>query len=348
MEILETPYVEWLDYLKRRYGKGAYHAAALVREVMVLGNQRFFEAKAFCDSPVLAEALKAEVRFEPPVVEKAVSLDGVVKVLHRLSDGCAVESVVIPMQGYATLCISTQVGCRMGCRFCRTGRMGLHRHLTVAEITGQLWNARFVLKAPIRNLVFMGMGEPLDNLPNVVQAIRVLTDPRGLAIGPKRITVSTVGLPDGMTALAAAGLGVRLALSLNAADDGVRSRLMPVNRRYPLSVLKATLASLSGHPGLKGGVLLEYVLIRGVNDQAEDVTRVAAFSAGLSATINLIAYNPSAGETEFAAPSDGEVNAFHEKLVGEGLCVRRRWSQGEALLAACGQLGEAGLEHLVG
>ena len=346
MEILETPYAEWLGHLQGRYGKGAFHAAALVREVMALGNPRFFESKAFRDSPALTAALKEEVRFTPPGVEGVVRRDGVEKYVNRLADGLAVESVVIPMKGYATLCLSTQVGCRMGCRFCRTGRLGLHRQLTVSEITGQLWNARFILKAPIRNLVFMGMGEPLDNLSNVIRAISVMTDARGFSIGTRRITVSTVGLADQMKVLAEASLGVRLALSLNAADDAVRSRLMPVNRRYPLSVLKRTLEGLKGHPGLKDGVLLEYVLIRGVNDRMADVKRLAAFAGGLSATINLIPFNPSRGEIELAAPSDGEVNAFHEKLVGEGLHVRRRWSQGEALLAACGQLGSQASRHI--
>jgi len=339
MEILETPYAALVDHLQGRYGKGAFHASALIREVMALGNPRFLETKAFRDSPVLAAALKEELRFTPPVVEETVRREGVVKVLNRLSDGQAVESVVIPMKGYATLCLSTQVGCRMGCRFCRTGRMGLRRNLTVSEITGQLWNARFVLKAPIRNLVFMGMGEPLDNLDNVLRAIEVMTDSRGFSIGPRRITVSTAGLADGIRALADANPGVRLALSLNASDDATRTRLMPVNRRYPLSVLKETLESLRLHSGLKEGVLLEYVLIRGINDQVDDVKRLVAFSCGLNATINLIPFNPSKGETELVAPSDAEVNAFHDALAAEGLHVRRRWSQGEALLAACGQLG---------
>jgi len=339
MEILETPYAELVDHLQGCYGKGAFHASALIREVMVLGNPRFLEAKAFQDSPVLAAALKEEIRFTPPVVEETVCREGVVKVLNRLSDGLAVESVVIPMKGYATLCLSTQVGCRMGCRFCRTGRMGLRRNLTVAEITGQLWNARFALKAPIRNLVFMGMGEPLDNLNNVLRAIEVMTDARGFSVGPRRITISTVGLADEIRQLADANLGVRLALSLNASDDTTRTRLMPVNRRYPLAVLRETLESLRLHTGLKEGVLLEYVLIRGINDQVGDVKRLVAFSHGLNATVNLIPFNPSKGETELVAPSDAEVNAFHDALAAEGLHVRRRWSQGEALLAACGQLG---------
>ncbi|SCX83450.1 23S rRNA (adenine(2503)-C(2))-methyltransferase RlmN [Desulfoluna spongiiphila] len=340
MEILETPYDEWVGYLKTHHGKGAFHASALVREVMVHGNPCFGDSKAFREAPALAAALAGEVRFTPPVVEETVCEDGVVKVLHRLADGLAVESVVIPMKGYATLCLSTQVGCRMGCRFCRTGRMGLRRNLTVAEMTGQLWNARFVLKAPIRNLVFMGMGEPLDNLENVVRAVGVMTDIRGFSIGPKRITVSTVGLADQMTRLADANLGVRLALSLNASDDAVRSTLMPVNRRYPLAVLKETLGALAGHKGLRDGVLLEYVLIRGVNDRPEDAKRLAGFVSGLTATLNLIPFNPSKGETELTAPCDADVNAFHDQLVARGLHVRRRWSQGEGLLAACGQLGE--------
>lgn len=340
MEILETPYDEVVGYVKARYGKGAFHASALVREVMVHGNPRFWEAKAFSEAPALASSLAKEVRFAPPVIEETVRREGVVKLLHRLSDGLAVESVVIPMKGYATLCVSTQVGCRMGCRFCRTGRMGLHRNLTAAEITGQLWNARFVVKAPIRNVVFMGMGEPLDNLENVVRAIRVMTDGRGFSIGPRRITVSTVGLADEIPRLADAGTGVRLALSLNASDDAVRADLMPVNRRYPLATLKKSLTALAGHSGIRDGVLLEYVLIRGLNDRGEDISRLADFARGVSATVNLIPFNPSGEETPFEPPSDAEVNAFHDRLVAEGIHVRRRWSQGEDLLAACGQLGE--------
>ena len=332
-------YPELLGYMKKSLEKGDYHASALMREVVGKGNPRFWEAKAFEESRLLTSRLKEEVCFYPGEVVRQMEEEGVRKFLTRLSDGAHIESVVIPMMGYATLCLSTQVGCRMGCRFCRTAEMGLERNLTPSEIVGQLWNARFTLGASIRNLVFMGMGEPLDNLDAVVRSIKVMTDIRGFSIGPRRITVSTVGLCDKMVALAEARLGVRLALSLNASEQKVRASLMPAGSANDLSRLKETLLHLKEHPGLRPGVMLEYVLLKGVNDSDGDVERLASFAQGLSATFNVIPWHASEGDASFCAPDDEAVNAFHEKMRAKGLSVRRRWSQGKGLLAACGQLG---------
>ncbi len=223
----------------------------------------------------------------------------------------------------------------MGCRFCRTGQMGLLRNLTVAEIVGQVLAAR-IEGFDIRNLVFMGMGEPLDNYANFIQAVRVLEDQRGLNIAKKRMTVSTAGLVERINALARLGwTGLKLAVSLNAPDDRLRSFLMPVNRRYPLKSLIACLGNYPLPP--KGRILLEYVLISGINDSDAHADALSLLVSSLPVKVNLIAYNPGANDC-FKRPSEARLEAFRDRLVTRKVFVRIRSSKGCGILAACGQL----------
>jgi 23S rRNA (adenine2503-C2)-methyltransferase len=224
----------------------------------------------------------------------------------------------------------------MGCAFCATGAMGFSRDLTAGEILGQLDDARRAGGA-ISNVVFMGMGEPLDNLSNVAEAIRAMADPRGWNIAYRHITVSTAGHADGIRALGELRLpNLRLAVSLNAADDRLRDRLMPLNRRYPLHVLKEALLAFphSRH----GVVFVEYVLLAGVNDSRGQARQAARYLDGLPVRVNVIPYNGGPSPV-FETPSPERVREFGGWLMEEGLFVRTRISHGADIQAGCGQLG---------
>lgn len=265
---------------------------------------------------------------------------GVTKLLFQLTDGLEIETVVLPMPRHVTLCISCQVGCRMGCRFCETGRMGLKRNLEVEEIVAQVHFGRSVLGLGVRNVVFMGMGEPLDNIDAVIQAVRVLTDQRGINITLRHITLSTAGIVPGIQRLA--GLNwprLSLAISLNAPDDKLRRQLMPAAAAaWPLSTLKQ---ALKNYPlPADGFFFIEYVLIRGINDSAEHARQTAAWLKDLPAKVNLIACNPRS-DSPFGAPFAEDIERFRRILVEERLFVRLRGSRGRSIRAACGQLGRS-------
>ncbi len=280
-----------------------------------------------------------EIGCRAPAIDSIVESEDAVKVVFRLDDGARVESVVICMPRRTTLCVSSQAGCRMGCLFCTTGAHGFVRDLRAEEIVGQLFAVRHVMGRTIDSIVFMGMGEPLDNFANVVQAIRVMGDQRGLDVAPRRITVSTAGLPDGIRQMGALGLpGLRLAVSLNAANDRLRSQLMPVNRSYPLAVLKQ---ALRRYPLRKKEVFfIEYVLLRGVNDSPAHAAELARFLGDIPARVNIIGFNTGYG-SRFENPGDEGCRRFCALLAREGVFVRLRCSRGPAIQAACGQLGSA-------
>lgn len=268
------------------------------------------------------------------------SRDGSVKYLFRLSDGNAVETVHIPEQDRVTLCVSTQAGCGLGCVFCATARMGLKRNLTQAEILGQVLEAQ--RRRPegdrISNLVFMGMGEPLANYDAVRGALDVLTDAHsGMGVSPRKITVSTVGLLPQMRRLMEE-TGVNLAVSLHSVRDQVRSELMPVNRKYPVSQLLDCCRSLP-LPRRKR-ITFEYLLIRGLNDRVEDATELAAKLRGIRCKVNLIPFNPHEG-SGFRRPPDRAIEMFAEKLRRCRIQAHVRRPRGDDIQAACGQLHHA-------
>ncbi len=267
------------------------------------------------------------------------------KVLCRLADGHAVESVLIPMHhaGHHTVCVSSQVGCRMGCSFCHTARMGLVRSIAAHEIVAQVLAVRRATGSTPRNVVFMGMGEPLDNVQEVAAAVRVLTDPAGLAIRHRHICVSTVGRADVLGQWATLGFSrINLAVSLTVADDALRSELMPVNRVHPLAELRAALLGVPLRPGRH--LLISCVVIPGVTDHPAQIRDLIAWLSGLPALINLIPFNPIPSRP-WRAPTSDEVNAVREKLTTAGIAVRLRVTKGEAVMAACGQLGDPAMRR---
>jgi 23S rRNA (adenine2503-C2)-methyltransferase len=263
--------------------------------------------------------------------------DGTVKFLFGLADGERIESVLIPERGHFTLCVSSQAGCAQGCRFCLTARGGLRRNLSAGEILGQVRDVQKELSDPGRltNLVFMGMGEPLANFDHLRRALALITDGEcGLGFAAKRVTVSTAGLVPQMLAFGRESRA-SLAVSLNAADDATRSRLMPINRRYPLAEL---LAACRAYPLPAGRrITFEYILIRGVNDAPADAARLARLLAAIRCKVNLIPLNPHAG-CGFERPAEEAILAFQEVLVRRHLTAIIRRSKGEEISAACGQL----------
>lgn len=262
IDLLTYPLDRLVHTFEKDFGKGEFHARALYREVFKRGNADFLSAPEFTASPRLAAILEQEVAVSPGQVVDTFEEEELNKFITRLDDGLTIESVVIPMTRYKTLCVSSQVGCKMGCAFCETAKMGFKRNLTVSEIVGQVYNARHTLGEPVKNVVFMGMGEPFDNFDAVMGAVAVIKEQRGFDIALRHITLSTSGLVSGINRLAGMNLpGIRLAISVNAADDITRSALMPVNNRYGLDELKQCLMA---YPlGSRGVFLFEYILIRG-------------------------------------------------------------------------------------
>ena len=257
------------------------------------------------------------------------------KYLFRLADGEFIESVLITSSSRQTVCLSTQVGCKFGCVFCASGRRGFVRDLTPSEITGQVLYLRDILEIGLTNVVFMGMGEPLDNLLNLEKAVRILNAPEGLGLAARRMTVSTSGLVPGIERLAAMGLPINLSISLHAPTDAQRNRLMPVNKKYPLVVLLRA----GEEYRTKGGrmITFEYVLLAGVNDTAGDAERLARIVRRLRAKVNLIPFSPIPG-LEFAPPSEAAQLRFLQALEKGGARATLRQSKGKDIQAACGQL----------
>lgn len=323
-----------------RYGKGRYHAAALCREIHRNGNPEWHRADAFRASPGLTRRLLRDMDLQPVRIHRKETEGDLVKLAVALRDGEIVESVIIPMADRTTLCISCQVGCRMGCRFCETGRMGLRRNLTAGEIVGQVYLARSLLGYPVGNVVFMGMGEPLDNFGPVRQAFRTLTDDHGFNLARRRITVSTAGLVDGIRRLAnGADPPPQLAVSLNAPDDAIRSRIMPINRIHPMADVRRALLAYPLDP--KGAIFVEYVLMGGVNDRPEHAEALAEFLKPLRVKVNLIPCNPRS-DHPFRPPPPAAVERFRDRLLAHKIFVRKRAIKGQSVMAACGQLGRRG------
>ncbi len=268
-------------------------------------------------------------------VDKLVDPDGTVKYLFELPDGNRIESVLLSDGRRRTACISTQVGCAMKCAFCATGRLGLKRDLSVAEIVEQFYSIqRDVSK--VSNVVYMGMGEPLSNYDNVVKSIRLLNSGEGTNLGIRHITVSTCGHGPGILRLADEDIHPRLAISLNAGRDGLRSELMPINRKYPLGELFEAVGVYQEKTGDR--VTIEYVMMAGVNDQPEHARALTARLKGVSCNVNLIEYNPHLG-CKFAASGRAAIERFSEIVRKSGIETVVRLGKGGKVKAACGQLG---------
>jgi len=266
------------------------------------------------------------------------SQDGAGKLLLRLPDGPCIESVLMPGPRRNSACISSQVGCAQGCRFCATAGYGFRRQLKAAEIAAQVIEAARLLPPAqrITHIVLMGMGEPLANYDQLMQALTILTNREwGMGFSPSKITVSTAGIPARIQQFGQARTGVKLAISLNAANDAVRSRLMPINRQFPIADL---LAACHAIPLAKRDkITFEYILIRDINDRAEDARQLAQLLRPMPAKINLIPFNAHES-CEFQTPDTEQVNTFFDIINRSGLTVTIRASRGRDIAAACGQL----------
>ena len=263
------------------------------------------------------------------------ALDKTEKFLWFLEDGSHVESVLIKEGGRRTICLSTQVGCRFKCPFCASGKMGFVRDLRASEIINQVLMVQKICAIRATNIVFMGMGEPLDNYDNLARAIRVINHPDGIAIGARKITVSTCGIVPGIMRLKDLGIQVELSVSLHSASDKLRDELVPVNRKYPLARLMAACKEYYKKTGRV--ITLEYTLIEGVNDSFEDADRLAGFAKELKAKVNLIECSPYE-RPACSRVSKKKVNAFRSRLSSKGVTATIRKSRGADILAACGQL----------
>ena len=329
------PYDLSLDQLAARLdGEAPYRA----RQVWDGLHQRAEPVEAMTDLPVgLRRRLAVDPAFRPALVEgaRSVAADGqTVKWLWRLADGQGIETVLMRSPDRATVCVSSQAGCAMGCTFCATGQAGFSRHLTAGEIIEQVIAAvREARPDRVSNVVFMGMGEPLANYVAVWSAVERLHHDMG--ISARHLTISTVGLVPGIQRLAEEKLPVNLAVSLHAANDPLRDSLVPVNRRWPLAVL---LSACEGYLTSKGRRLsFEWALIDGVNDRPSDARELADVARPLGAHVNLIPLNPTPGYATRGTPLP-EVRAFRDQLLALGVNATMRRNRGTDIDAACGQL----------
>ena len=299
-------------------------------------------ATAFAEMTNLSASLRGQLDEEfsisrPQIVRKEESLDGTEKFLFGLADGESIESVLIPETKRLTLCVSTQAGCGFGCAFCATALLGLKRNLSASEILDQILEASRTLAGErrITHIVLMGMGEPLANYTQTLRALEIMTDTsRGMGISPRRITLSTVGLVPQIQRLMEE-TRVNLAISLHAANDELRGKLMPVNRKYSLRELMDACRALP-IPRRKR-VTFEYVLLRGVNDSVEDARQLCQLLQGIRCKVNLIPFNPHPG-SRFQRPTDLEVERFQQVLHQQNIQTNIRRPRGDDIQAACGQL----------
>lgn len=344
-----------------RLGRGEVLARALYRSWHQSSTQ--FAAPEplpaeVCASPALGARLLGLCDFAAPLQLAASAAPpqpgATEKYVLTASGGEEVEMVAMPAPGFDdgagcwSLCVSSQVGCRMGCAFCETGRMGLLRDLSASEIVSQVAHAARSLRLRVVNVIYMGMGEPLDNVRSVIASIRVLTEPSGLGVALSHVTVSTAGVAPHVPTLLDALPGVRLAFSVHAAEEGLRSRLMPINRTVPLAELAAAMRAYLR--ATKRRVTIQYVLLANVNDETAHADALAAFLRGVGPLarfhLNLIPYNAQSGRRRFEAPTAEAARAFKGRLQHEhGLFVKIRVEKGGEKMAACGQLGNVALRR---
>lgn len=330
--------VEDLQSMLKGFGKERFRAQQLYQWVYQRGvidpDQMTNLSKDF-----RADILKFFDFKLPTVVNDLISVDGTRKLLFDVGDGKTVEAVLIPSPGRLTLCVSSEVGCNMGCRFCFTGKQKMQRRLQTYEIVGQFLQAtRMIQDAPegvnrISNIVFMGMGEPLDNPEAVFGSIEILHSPWGMNVSKRRITVSTSGLVDMIPMVAKHK--VRLAVSLNATTNEIRDFVMPINKKWNMNALLDACKRYSDETGER--ITFEYVMLKGVTDSLEDARRLRRITRHIPSKINIIPFNEHP-ESGFVRPSEEVIRAFHQECMNLGMHVLRRKTMGRDIYAACGQL----------
>ena len=331
---LQGLFPEELKALCQAAGQPAFRAKQLWQWLQVQGATRWEE---MANLPKDLKERLAETHTPAPVdaVQTSGITGGPTKWLLRLDDGDSIETVLIPARDWATVCLSTQVGCKMGCAFCASGKCGFARDLSAGEIVAQFQLVAAAQGKRPDNVVYMGMGEPFDNYDEVLKSIRILNHPDGLNVGARRITISTCGVIPGIRRLAEEGLQVELSVSLHAPNHELRRRLMPIENKYPLPELLAACVDYTAKT--KRFVTFEYTLIRGVNDSVDDAEELADHLRPFSCRVNLIPLSPV---EEFAgeAPSRASIEAFQRTLENRGVSVTLRESKGKGVDAACGQL----------
>ncbi|MGA8144839.1 MAG: 23S rRNA (adenine(2503)-C(2))-methyltransferase RlmN [Candidatus Acidiferrales bacterium] len=329
-------------------GEPAYRGAQIYH---ALYAERRFDFAAMTNLPAkLRDTLAREAAIGMPrIVRKHLSADGTVRCVLALAPDpekpledrprkpATIEAVFMPEENRQTVCISTQAGCAVDCHFCLTATLGLIRNLTPGEIIGQLLVALDDNPAALKpqtNVVLMGQGEPLLNFEPVMAALRILLDPNGMAISPKHVTLSTSGIVPGIDRLAREKARPKLAISLNASSNGQRNEIMPINRKYPIEELLDACRRYPLRPWEH--LTFEYVLLGGFNDSVDDAHRVAKLLANLRAKVNLIPWNP--GDLPYEKPDPARTEAFRKTLVDKGVLAFVRYSRGQDVMAACGQL----------
>jgi 23S rRNA (adenine2503-C2)-methyltransferase len=326
-----------MERLLAALGEPAYRGRQLFQALYRKRQRDFRSITPFPGA--LRASLDREFQITLPDVRKEFqSTDGTRRYLFGLSDGREVEAVRMPEPGRNTICVSTQVGCPVDCKFCLTGVMGFTRNLTTGEIIGQV--LRVMEGAEVDdsrpwNLVFMGMGEPLLNFASVIEAVRLLADPEGIAMPWMRMTLSTAGVVPGIERLGREPLRPKLAVSLNAPTDELRSRIMPITRKWPLDELLRACREFPLRPREK--LTFEYVLLEGVNDSVADARQVAKITRGIRSKVNLIGLNPGP-DLPFRTPPDEVVLRFQQTLIQKGVQAFIRKPRGRDIFAACGQL----------
>lgn len=313
-------------------GKEEYRVKQIMKWIYPRGVDDFDAMSDLAKSFRLELAEKAYISsLAPKIVEK--SSDGTRKYLFPLDDGHCIETVLLPMdKNRHTLCVSTQVGCAMKCSFCLTGTMGLERNLNVAEIVNQVCAVK--KEFSVDNIVLMGMGEPLHNLENVISALEILYSESGFNFSPRKVTLSTCGIPPAMEELGKR-VKVNLAVSLNASTDHLRNTLMPINLKYPLSELMEACRHFPLNPRQR--ITFEYILLKDINDSLSDAKRLVRLLHGIKAKINLIPFN-SHPASDFKKPSEETILAFQKYLLDRNIVTVRRVDRGQDISAACGQL----------
>lgn len=330
---------EWIDWFIAN-GEKSFRGKQIIDWFYI---KHVFSPELFSNLPKqIREKLAAEFDWSLPSIDTILpSNDGSEKILLKLHDNYYAECVLMPSENRVTLCVSSQVGCRMACSFCQTGKMGLTRNLSSGEILVQIVIAkkrlieRNISNRSVTNIVFMGMGEPLDNYDNVVNACKVMLDPKLFGLSKHKVTVSTSGLLPQIEQLGK-DLPVALAISLHTADNEQRSQMMPVNKKYDLTELKKVL--LEYPVQTRHGITFEYVMIQGVNDSLLHAKKLVKFLHGLKAKVNLIPMNPHPGAVNMEATDFEQMRVFQKYLADRSIPAPVRYSRGQDVSAACGQL----------
>jgi 23S rRNA (adenine2503-C2)-methyltransferase len=338
MDKIDIKSLSWLELeeLLIELGEKVFRARQIFRWLYKAGVVSFDEMTDIPES--LRHKLKERCRLSRIALldQKRSRTDGTTKYLLKLEDAGAVETVFLPDARRNTICMSSQVGCKFSCSFCASAPFGFKRNLTTAEILDEvLFVKRENPHSPITNLVLMGIGEPFDNYDNVMKAIRILNDPDAFNIGARKITVSTCGIIPGIKKLEKEGLQIELSVSLHSADDAIRSKLVPINKRYPLKDLIAACKEYT--KATNRIITFEYILIKGINSSREDAVKLAALLKGLHCKVNTISCNLISAK-DYKGPDAEEIKTFLNVLKVKGITAMHRKSRGEDIDAGCGQL----------